>query len=370
METTSLYLVILAIIQCVHSDSESPDDICNPDGFGGYSHPDWWCETLCANPKTDESPIDIDTSLVVSGDDTCTARLDWKIDWRQDLFKIENTCHSVQLTPLGFNKADILTPFNDDMRAIAVLKTKNTPFEGEYEDYCLAQLHFHWGSNVSVGSEHLVDGKAFPLEVHFVHFACEYGTVSAAIKKGIETTEDEDPESVDHVLAVVSILFEVSDNDNPALDVILSDEVVDGIRNCGDSVIIGNRILPDIVPRGAKNGGYYAYQGSLTTPPCTDDVDWIVLKTRGSVSERQLEQFRTLLDEDGEEIKRNWRYIQDNSNEVMDCDEDPWVEKVYRHRHHRGGRRHHHHHHHRPYMARFDDFSGHAISKDMKDVVE
>eukprot|EP01084_Bolivina_argentea_P055170 101154_1 len=365
MEVTSLYLLILAIIHCVHS--ESSDEICDQDAhFGGYSHPKWWCETLCANPKTDESPININTSSLVSGDGTCTARLDWKIDWRHDLFKIENTCHSVQLIPLGFDKADILSPFNDYFRAIAVLETENTPFDDEYEDYCLAQLHFHWGENSTVGSEHRVDGKAFPLEVHFVHFACEYHNVTAAVKKGIETTEDEDPESVDHVLAVVSILFEVSDDDNPALDVILSDEVVDGIRNCDDSVVIGNRIVSDIVPRGAKNGGYYAYKGSLTTPPCTDDVNWFVLKTRGSVSERQLEQFRTLLDEDGEEITRNWRYTQDNSNEVVDCDGNP--RNTYIHRHHRGGERHHHHR--RPYGPRFDDFRAQAISKDMNDVVE
>ncbi len=34
----------------------------------------------------------------------------------------------------------------------------------------LAQLHFHWGEKATFGSEHLVDGRAFPLEMHLVHY--------------------------------------------------------------------------------------------------------------------------------------------------------------------------------------------------------
>ena len=40
--------------------------------------------------------------------------------------------------------------------------------ESEYE---LAQLHFHWGSVDSVGSEHTIDRVPFPLEMHLVHLA-------------------------------------------------------------------------------------------------------------------------------------------------------------------------------------------------------
>ena len=37
---------------------------------------------------------------------------------------------------------------------------------GLAKEYVLEQFHFHWGEKVDEGSEHLVDGKAHPLEVH------------------------------------------------------------------------------------------------------------------------------------------------------------------------------------------------------------
>ena len=36
--------------------------------------------------------------------------------------------------------------------------------------YQFAQLHFHWGNSENKGSEHIIEGKAFPMEVHLVHF--------------------------------------------------------------------------------------------------------------------------------------------------------------------------------------------------------
>ena len=48
--------------------------------------------------------------------------------------------------------------------------------------YQFAGLHFHWGSESNEGSEHTVEGKAYPLELHLVHFNSEYGS---SIGKGI-----------------------------------------------------------------------------------------------------------------------------------------------------------------------------------------
>eukprot|EP01084_Bolivina_argentea_P055387 101560_1 len=345
METTLLYLVIFTIIHCVSSEEDHPDDWpaeCEPDGgTGGYGHPDWWCTHPLCYKKPDESPIDIDTSDLVNGDGTCTARLDWKIDWRHDLFQIENNGHSVAITPMDFDAHDMLSPWNDRLNAIATFETENTPFtdESDHDEYCLAGFHFHWGVDGTVGSEHRIDGKAFPLEAHFVHYACEYGTAEVAKDKGLESAKDD--EVVDHSLAVVSILFEESSDDNPAFDVILSDEVVEQIHEGENKVVIGNqRILKDLIPLGASKGGYFAYKGSLTTPPCTDDVNWIVLKTHGSVSTKQLDQFRKMQDEDGEEIDRNWRSTQDTFNDVWHCNADS-TEK-YRYRKH--GRKHRYRH--------------------------
>ena len=37
--------------------------------------------------------------------------------------------------------------------------------------FCLDSFHFHWGSSDLYGSEHYVDGGAYPLEIHFVHYS-------------------------------------------------------------------------------------------------------------------------------------------------------------------------------------------------------
>ena len=42
------------------------------------------------------------------------------------------------------------------------------------EVYALYQLHFHWGANDSVGSEHTIEGQSFPLEMHIVHRNVKY----------------------------------------------------------------------------------------------------------------------------------------------------------------------------------------------------
>ncbi len=37
------------------------------------------------------------------------------------------------------------------------------------EQFYIKQFHFHWGQNIYQGSEHLIDGNKFPLELHLVH---------------------------------------------------------------------------------------------------------------------------------------------------------------------------------------------------------
>ncbi|KAL8593390.1 hypothetical protein ACOMHN_067065 [Nucella lapillus] len=66
-------------------------------------------------------------------------------------------------------------------------------------DYVLDQFHFHWGSRNDVGSEHLIDGKAFPLEMHMVHHSA------------YDSSQ----------LAVLSFLFEMHQTDNPNFNTVL-----------------------------------------------------------------------------------------------------------------------------------------------------
>ena len=51
--------------------------------------------------------------------------------------------------------------------------------------YIFSELHFHWGSDSSQGSEHRLDGLSFPLEGHFVHYSELYDSIKVAKSKPV-----------------------------------------------------------------------------------------------------------------------------------------------------------------------------------------
>merc|ERR1712179_337006 len=68
-------------------------------------------------------------------------------------------------------------------------------------DYQILQLHFHWGADDTKGSEHTLDGKMFPLELHIVH----------------KKVGEPDFLSVPGGLSVTGFFFEVAPEDNAAI---------------------------------------------------------------------------------------------------------------------------------------------------------
>ncbi len=61
------------------------------------------------------------------------------------------------------------------------------------------QLHFHWGSNDSIGSEHVIDDIYYAMEMHLVHYKETYKSFDAAIDK---------PDG----LVILSVLYKVRIN--------------------------------------------------------------------------------------------------------------------------------------------------------------
>merc|ERR1711992_364316 len=86
------------------------------------------------------------------------------------------------------------------------------------------------------------------------------------------------------------------------------------------SVVIDNLDLSGLIPSDIDTAGYYAYEGSLSTPPCTNIVRWHVMNAKASISEAQMEKFRDLLGADGEHTQSpNYREVQANPNTVYGC---------------------------------------------------
>ena len=75
-------------------------------------------------------------------------------------------------------------------------------------------MHWHWGSDSSKGSEHTIDGKEYPIEIHLVHVNAKYYDANGA--------PTDETFSMPDGLAVLGIMYEVSSEDNVNLTGILS----------------------------------------------------------------------------------------------------------------------------------------------------
>merc|ERR1719361_2945150 len=217
---------------------------------------------------------------------------------------------------------------------------------------CLDSIHFHWGSTDEQGSEHFVDGQQYPMELQFLHYNCDREGGMDEVEALYQTEDQLDTAkalALDyHETGIVSVLFEVSDDDNPAFDAILSgmDRMKYPMaRSVGEEEnaqcqsqsfrleqpLNLQHLIPNLDDKDSDNdsdsdgGGYFSYEGSLTTPPCTTNVRWYILKKLGCISQYQLNQFRTLLGatENGEifPLINNFRPIQpiDDRFPVYEC---------------------------------------------------
>lgn len=145
--------------------------------------------------------------------------------------------------------------------------------------YRFNQFHFHWGSDSTIGTEHHIDGEAHAMEMHLVHTNTKYSTAEEAYRH---------PDG----LLVIGVLFEVSRQDNRALNSVVHslDQMLKlHTRRAKLSKAIS---LADLLPRNPRQA--YFYKGSLTTPPCAEAVTWAILKHQGKISEAQLKAFRHL----------------------------------------------------------------------------
>merc|ERR1712244_7285 len=128
-----------------------------------------------------------------------------------------------------------------------------------------------------------------------------------------------------HRLGVVGIFFDIVENaTNPAFDAIFGAELehLDDIQYPGKrdfSEIIDDLDLTDLIPDDVNTAGYYAYEGSLTTPPCTNIVRWHVMNSRSYIGRDQMEKFRDLMMDSNNTVAPNFRDIQNNVNPVYAC---------------------------------------------------
>nr|ANJ59782.1 alpha carbonic anhydrase 6 [Exaiptasia diaphana] len=158
--------------------------------------------------------------------------------------------------------------------------------------YQLAMIRFHWSTDDSTGSEHQIDGNTYPLEMQFLHWNRElYKNIGQAL-------------TGENGLCIVAVFFQVGDEEHEALIEISRLLSRDDHKGCFSSVMKTPINPADFIP---GNDGYWTYPGSMTTPPLTENVTWIVYQTPMAFSQKQMEVFRGIRTTNGDLMVCNSR---------------------------------------------------------------
>ncbi|MFS4481406.1 carbonic anhydrase [Hyunsoonleella sp. 2307UL5-6] len=220
MKFTCILLVFIVLVSsCVQYDKDKASYKKYLHwSYSGETSPEHWIEiekNSDCNGKH-QSPINIIHQNV----DSVALQGDLKIQYTPLtlLKKVENNGHSIQF----------------DFEAGDSINYKN-------ETYYLKQIHFH------EPSEHKINGLIYPIEIHLVHIS-KSGNITVLGLLGEEGVESQ--------------LFEFFESFLP-----LENGTAKDIHQTID---LSGLLLED------KH--YYAYGGSLTTPPCSEGVNWIVFK--------------------------------------------------------------------------------------------
>lgn len=163
-----------------------------------------------------------------------------------------------ELPKIDFNYSGMALDILNNGHTVQANYLPGTTLSIDGREFELKQFHFH------SPSENLLNGQSFPLEAHLVH----------ADKDGN--------------LAVVSVLYQEGAANNALAK--LWAQMPEAV---GDKSIVAAQVkASELLPR---DRGYYRFNGSLTTPPCSQGVIWLVMKEQPTVSRQQVDAFNKVM---------------------------------------------------------------------------
>ncbi|XP_053270470.1 uncharacterized protein LOC128427393 isoform X1 [Pleuronectes platessa] len=233
------------------------DDHCK------YNQANWQLLSLSNCGGERQSPINIETKNAVVNK-ALDAFTFTKFDDKHTINYITNTGHAVKCVLIE-NKVEVSGG-------------------GLGHVYSILQFHFHWGSNDSMGSEHAVDSKRYPMEMHIVTKRKDL-TLDEAVKTPnglavlgffIEPTLTKSSSS-----SSSSTGHETNPTQSPTANMESWKKLsnyLSAIKDIGSTANVTEEISIDDLLGDVTQTVYYRYNGSLTTPMCNEAVVWTVFE--------------------------------------------------------------------------------------------
>ncbi|XP_012265017.2 carbonic anhydrase-related protein 10 [Athalia rosae] len=236
------------------------DGISGP-AFWGLINPEW---SLC-NKGRRQSPVNLEPKGLLFDPNLRNLHLD---KHRVDGI-LANTGHSV-----------VFAVDNDTRHPVNI---SGGPLSYRYQFH---EIHLHYGLEDRTGSEHTVDGYAFPAEIQIFGFNSQlYNNFSDALHRA-------------QGIVAVSLLLQLGNLSNPGLRIFT--EGLHKIKHGGEAMEIKRLAVRELLP----NTEYYmTYDGSTTMPACHETTTWIILNKPIYITKQQLQELRKLMQGDARHPK-------------------------------------------------------------------
>ena len=250
--------------------------------YSGDTGPEHWGKSFpVALHGTAQSPINIETQDVKEASFLEAVHFNYNPN---SMFEVRNNGHTLHV--------NVTTPKGE---AVNLMMIGTNHFK-------LLQFHFH------AKSEHMVNGRHSPMELHLVHELVKLdgeGKVIAEKAAQPDAHGHDDGHAAAHAapketkkLAVIGVMIEQLNEDNtehshknfirkvwqvlPKVD--------EKTAEASTGVLLFDMHPGELLPPEGKRS-YYRYQGSLTTPPCTEGVTWTILQEPVYYDKKQIEAF-------------------------------------------------------------------------------